>query len=62
MRFTMATKTTSMQTFAIDVNAGSKIASLLEKQKSEGKIKFNSLSDFVDKAIAELLRKEANNA
>jgi len=57
----MATKTTSMQTFAIDVNACAKIAALLETQKEAGKVKFNSLSDFVDKAIAELLRKEANN-
>jgi hypothetical protein len=58
----MATKTTSMQTFAIDVNACAKIAALLEIQKEAGKVKFNSLSDFVDKAIRELLEKEANNA
>jgi hypothetical protein len=58
----MATKTTSMQTFAIDVNACPKIAALLEIQKEAGKVKFKNLSDFVDKAIKELLEKEAKSA
>jgi Arc/MetJ-type ribon-helix-helix transcriptional regulator len=51
-----------MQTFAIDVNACPKIAALLETQKEAGKVKFKNLSDFVDKAIKELLEKEAKNA
>jgi hypothetical protein len=54
----MATKTKTFQSFAVDINHCPRIAALLEKQKEAKNVKYDNMSDFVNKAISELLKKE----